>query len=182
MAAPPPVTASAGAEAATGAAAWTGASAAIGWCSAVARSHGAGAAGVSGSDVEKSTSWGSGIEQQNIGVVVYLFSGWMVALQQRATIDLVVGGRRMGRTPPTAYAEASLQAFMRGDAKTRAAFYQRGIADGWLSRNEVRDLENLEPQEGLDEFLVPSNLTLISVDGELVPLSSKGVEDAAESA
>lgn len=133
-------------------------------------------------DVEKSTSWGTGIEQQNIGVVVYLFSGWMVALQQRVTLDLVVGGRRMGRTPPTAYAEASLQAFMRGDAKTRSAFYQRGIADGWLSRNEVRDLENLEPQEGLDEFLVPSNLTLISVDGELVPLSSKGVEDAAESA
>lgn len=128
-------------------------------------------------DVEKSTSWGTGIEQQNIGVVVYLFSGWVTAVEQRISTDLVAGGAR-GAT----YAKGALQGFLRGDAKTRSAFYQRAIADGWMSRNEVRELEELEPVDGLDEFLVPSNLTLISVDGEIIPLSAKGVADAEQSA
>jgi hypothetical protein len=36
-----------------------------------------------------------------------------------------------------------------------------------MSRNEVRELENLNPVDGLDEYLVPSNMTLPELLGNL---------------
>lgn len=53
-----------------------------------------------------------------------------------------------------------LKGILRGDLKTQAEFYRKGILDGWLNRNEVRDYENLNPVDGLDEYLVPTNMTL----------------------
>lgn len=53
-----------------------------------------------------------------------------------------------------------LKGILRGDLKTQAEFYHKAIFDGWLSRNEVRDLENLNPVDGLSEYLVPQNMTL----------------------
>ncbi len=122
---------------------------------------------------EKSTSWGTGIEQQFITWVQVTLLGWLTLTAQRVTRELLPGGWTAGSW----YAEHSVEGLLRGDSKTRAAFYNRAIMDGWMNRNEVRVRENLEPEDGLDEFLVPSNLTLISVDGELVPLSSAGVGD-----
>jgi hypothetical protein len=48
-----------------------------------------------------------------------------------------------------------VEGLLRGDTKTRAEFYKEGIMDGWLNRNEVRELEDRNPADGLDEFLVP---------------------------
>jgi hypothetical protein len=47
---------------------------------------------------------------------------------------------------------------MRGDAASRSAYYQSGIQNGWLTRNEARIAENLNPIEGLDEPLRPLNM------------------------
>ena len=47
---------------------------------------------------------------------------------------------------------------MRGDAASRAAYYQSGIQNGWLTRNEARIAENLNPLDGLDEPLRPLNM------------------------
>jgi hypothetical protein len=47
---------------------------------------------------------------------------------------------------------------MRGDAASRSAYYQSGIQNGWLTRNEARVAENLNPLEGLDEPLRPLNM------------------------
>lgn len=47
---------------------------------------------------------------------------------------------------------------MRGDARARAAFYQFGILTGWMTRNEARNLEDMNRLEGLDEPLVPLNM------------------------
>jgi len=54
------------------------------------------------------------------------------------------------------YAEHNVEGLLRGDSTTRAAFYQRGIEDGWLLRSEVRAMENLSPVEGIDEVEGPS--------------------------
>lgn len=43
----------------------------------------------------------------------------------------------------TYFAEHSLEGLLRGDSTNRAQFYERGIADGWLTKDEVRQLENL---------------------------------------
>lgn len=123
-------------------------------------------------DMTNSTSWGTGLEQQVLGWVKFTLQLFITVTEQRWTSELLGADE---------YYEHSLEGLLRGDAASRAAFYQRSIQDGWRTRNEVRDLENLEPAEGLDEFIVPSNMTLISVDGTLVPLSSAGVADTTPS-
>ncbi len=45
------------------------------------------------------------------------------------------------------FAEHSVEGLLRGDSKTRAEFYERGIADGWLDVDEVRRLENLPARQ-----------------------------------
>ncbi len=47
---------------------------------------------------------------------------------------------------------------MRGDAASRSAYYQSGIQNGWLTRNEARIAENLNPISGLDQPLRPLNM------------------------
>ena len=47
---------------------------------------------------------------------------------------------------------------MRGDAASRSAYYQSGIQNGWLTRNEARVSENLNPLQGLDQPLRPLNM------------------------
>lgn len=51
----------------------------------------------------------------------------------------------------------NIDGFLRGDMKTRSAFYHNAILDGWLNRNEVREMENRNQVDGLDEYLYPSN-------------------------
>lgn len=129
-------------------------------------------------DMEKSTSWGAGIEQQSIGLSVYTIDGWLTLIEQRITREWLPGGWSAGSW----YAEHVTEGLLRGDSKARSAFYHQAITDGWMNRNEVRVRENLEPVEGGDEFLVPSNMTLVSIDGKLIPLTDAGIDNATEEA
>jgi hypothetical protein len=66
----------------------------------------------------------------------------------------------------------------------RYSAYHNGIADGWLTRNEARAFEDLEALPGLDEPLVPLNMTTVdNLDAvQTAPVApntkdpSKGVE------
>lgn len=51
----------------------------------------------------------------------------------------------------------NLNALMRGDMKSRYLSYASGIASGWMTRNEARELEDRNPIAGLDEPLTPMN-------------------------
>lgn len=53
----------------------------------------------------------------------------------------------------------TIDGLLRGDAKSRNEAYAIGVQNGWLSRNEVRALENMNPVDGLDEYLAPMNMT-----------------------
>jgi len=55
----------------------------------------------------------------------------------------------------------NLDGLLRGDMKTRAEFYNRGIQSGWLSRNEVREMENRNSIDGLDDLLYPANMNVV---------------------
>jgi HK97 family phage portal protein len=57
-----------------------------------------------------------------------------------------------------AFVKFNLNALMRADTQSRAAYYTQAIQNGWMNRNEVRGLENLNNVEGGDEFLTPMNL------------------------
>lgn len=125
-------------------------------------------------DTEKSTSWGTGIEQQFIGWVQTIVYPELVNIEQIVTGDVLPGDQW--------FAEYTLEGLLRGDSAARQAFYASAIQWGWMTRNEVRTRENLEPLPGLDEPLTPSNMTLISIDGKAVPLTTGGGADAASSA
>jgi HK97 family phage portal protein len=101
-------------------------------------------------DVERSTSWGTGIEQQTIGLVKFtLASDWLVPTEQKVTLDLL---------PPGIEAKYNIDALMRGDAASRAQFYTALRNLGVLSVNEIRDLEDMDPIPDGDGFLEPLNM------------------------
>lgn len=102
-------------------------------------------------DVEKSTSWGSGIEQQTIGMVQFtLQPSYLTRVEKRFTKEVL--------TTENVYAEYAVEGLLRGDSAARAAFYAQAVQWGWMTRNEVRVRENLEPIEGLDSVLTPLNM------------------------
>lgn len=55
----------------------------------------------------------------------------------------------------------NLDGLLRGDLATRSEFYQKAILNGWMSRNEVREMENLNPIDGLDEMMYPGNELIV---------------------
>jgi HK97 family phage portal protein len=52
----------------------------------------------------------------------------------------------------------NLNALVRGDFATRTAGYATALQNGWMSQNEVRSLENLNPFEGGDDYHVQLNM------------------------
>lgn len=54
-----------------------------------------------------------------------------------------------------------LDGLLRGDTQARSAYYHNAILDGYMSRNEVRELEGLEHLEGLDDMLYPLNTGVV---------------------
>lgn len=82
--------------------------------------------------VEKSTSWGTGIEQQSIGFVVFTMKTWLVRVEQRVT-------RLVG---PRSFAKYSVEGLLRGDSKQRADFYKAMWDIGVFSTNDIREMED----------------------------------------
>lgn len=100
-------------------------------------------------DTEKSTSWGTGIEQQSIGFVVYTLRPWLTRVEQRVTRLL---------KPGPVYARYAVEGLLRGDSAQRAAFYQQMWNIGVFSTNDIRRLEDFEPVEGGDVRYRPLNM------------------------
>lgn len=59
---------------------------------------------------------------------------------------------------PNLYAYFTVEGLMRGDLKGRYDAYATARQWGWLSVNDIRDLENLNPVEGGDIYLQPLNM------------------------
>ena len=112
-------------------------------------------------DTEKSTSWGSGIEQQTIGFITYTLRPWIVRWERELTRKLFTREERR-----TYFVEFSVDGLARADLEARYKSYAVAITNGWMNRNEVRRLENLNPAAGLNEFLTPANMTVGQPDPE----------------
>lgn len=95
----------------------------------------------------------SNIEHQSLEFVTHTLRPWLVRIEQSANRDLF-GPLEAGQY----FVEHKLDALLRGDIKSRYEAYASGITNGWLKRNEVRQLENLNPEDGLDDLLVPLNM------------------------
>lgn len=100
-------------------------------------------------DTEKSTSWGTGIEQQSIGFVTYTLRPWLTCIEQALTAFL----------PNGQFAKFNIDGLLRGDVKTRWEAYQLGRDSGVYSVNDIRAMEDLPPIDGPegDLHLQPMN-------------------------
>lgn len=100
-------------------------------------------------DTEKSTSWGSGIEQQTQGFLTFTAEDDLTMWEETIARDLIVD--------PKLYPKFNRAALVKGDIKTRTAAYQSALQWGWLSPNEVRELEDRNPRPEGDEYYDPPN-------------------------
>lgn len=98
-------------------------------------------------DQEKSTSWGTGMEQQFTTWVMLTVKPDAQRIEQRFSSEMVASDE---------YAEFTLEGLMRGDSAARAAFYGSGIQNGWLVPNDIRPLENLPLVPWGDEPYAPT--------------------------
>ena len=57
------------------------------------------------------------------------------------------------------YTKHNLKGLLQGASKERSEFYASAILNGWMTRNDVRILEDMNPIEGLDTPLRPLNTT-----------------------
>lgn len=107
-------------------------------------------------DVERSTSWGSGIDSQEQGYVAHTLRPWT------RRVDGVLGSQLLLPEEKTnRFFEHLFEELLRGDIATRYGAYVQAITNGWMTRNEVRERENMNPRKGLDVMLQPLNMTTV---------------------
>lgn len=76
------------------------------------------------------------------------------------------------------YVKHAVEGLLRGDTAARTAYYNAGVAGGWLLVNEARALEDLPPIEGGDTPRMPQNLALLDALGRPVPMPGGSASSA----
>lgn len=110
--------------------------------------------------MEKSTAWGSGLEQMNLWFLQYGLMPWLVRIEQAISRCLISPGDRL-----TYFAKHNVDALLRADTQGRTAFYVAGRQNGWFTANEVREKEEMAPMEGGD---------VLTVQAQMIPLTDVG--------
>lgn len=93
------------------------------------------------------------IEQAALEYVIDTLLSWFVNWEQECNRSLLEGDDQ-----EEYYYEFLVDHLLRGDIKSRYDAYKSAILTGFMNRNEARERENLNPADGLDEFLEPSNM------------------------
>jgi HK97 family phage portal protein len=118
----------------------------------------------------KETSWGSGIEEMNMDFIASALRPWAQAWQQAISRDLILDESQY-------YAEFLFDAMTVGRLLDRYQAFHLAITDGWMSRNEAREIENHNREDGLDTYLMPANM--IPGDGSAEPAQQGQDQPAA---
>jgi len=100
---------------------------------------------------QNSTSWGTGLEQQTLGFLMFTLRRRLKRIEKAVAKQLLSAADRAAGIS----VKFNIEDLLRADSKGRAEFYRAALGDtqkpGWMVRNEVRALENLPPVEGWDE-------------------------------
>ncbi len=120
--------------------------------------------------MDKQSSWASSVEAQNLHFLTNSLRPLLVNIEQEITRCLI------GEADAEEFfAEFAVEGLLRADSAGRAAWYNTALQNGWMSRNEVRRLENLPPIVGGDVFTVQSALVPL----EQLGATAGGVSPAA---
>jgi HK97 family phage portal protein len=125
-----------------------------------------------------------GLEQQNLAFLTYTLRPYLTRLEASFNRWLVPEKER-GKI----YVEHNTDSLLRADSAARASLYSTMVQNGLMTRNEVRERENLAPMDGGDILTAQTNLAALSditdePDDEPAPapIVIPGSEPAAPSA
>ena len=111
-------------------------------------------------DHSKATTWGSGLEELNLGYLTFtvqpILEQWEQEIQRRLFSDNKY------------FAEFLTISLLRGRTSERYNAYVQARQNGWMSANDIRRAENLNPipaDEGGDDYLVQLNMQKLSTVG-----------------
>jgi HK97 family phage portal protein len=93
------------------------------------------------------------IEQQSAEFLLYTIQPWLVRFEQAISQRVIPAAQRRKY-----FAEFMVDGLLRADIDTRYAAYATGRQWGWLSVNEIRARENMNPIIGGDVYLTPLNM------------------------
>jgi HK97 family phage portal protein len=102
----------------------------------------------------------SNIEEQGVGFVTYSLGPWLTNSEQALSRDLLMPAEKK-----TLLIEHLVDGLLRGRTSERYQAYQLGLQGGWMSPNEVRERENMNPYDGGDTYLLPMNMAPASSAG-----------------
>ncbi len=105
-------------------------------------------------DMDKSTSWGTGIDSQEQGYVNHTLRPYAVRTEQALNTQLLLPADRADGY----FFEHLFDGLLRGDIATRFESYVKAINNGIMSPNEVRAKENLNAYKNGDVFWRPLNM------------------------
>lgn len=117
-------------------------------------------------DLEHATF--SNIEHQSISFAVHTIRPWLVRIEQSMNKALFSKNER-GKY----FVKFNMDGLMRGDYKSRMEGYAIARQNGWMSADDIRGLENLNPigaAKGGEEYLV---------NGNMIPIKQAGQQNAA---
>lgn len=127
-------------------------------------------------DLEKSSF--SNIEQQSLEFVKYTLEPWIVRWEQSLNRAL------LSETEKAAYfVKFNVDGLLRGDYQSRMNGYATARQNGWMSANDIRELENLDliPDElGGNLYLINGNMTKLQDAGIFASSSAAGKEEKTD--
>ncbi|HQP79065.1 MAG TPA: phage portal protein [Bacteroidales bacterium] len=112
-------------------------------------------------DLDKSSF--SNIEQQSLEFVKYTLNPWVIRWEQALQQSLILPSEK-----PSLFLKFNLDGLLRGDYSSRMSGYATGRQNGWLSANDIRELEDMNrisAEEGGDLYLINGNMTKLADAG-----------------
>lgn len=112
-------------------------------------------------DLEKSSF--SNIEQQSLEFVKYTLEPWLVRWEQSMVRSLLTANEKQEY-----FIKFNVDGLLRGDYASRMSGYATARQNGWMSANDIRELENLDripAEDGGDLYLINGNMTKLADAG-----------------
>uniref|UniRef100_UPI003FF00484 phage portal protein n=1 Tax=Megasphaera sp. TaxID=2023260 RepID=UPI003FF00484 len=112
-------------------------------------------------DLEKSSF--NNIEQQSMEFVKYTLDPWVIRWEQAMQKALF-----MPEEKKQFFLKFNVNGLMRGDYESRMTGYSIGRQNGWLSANDIREMEDMNPvpdEEGGNLYLVNGSMTKLKDAG-----------------
>lgn len=109
----------------------------------------------------KQSSWASSLEALNQQFLTYTLLPILRNIEESIS-KCLVRPEDQGRL----FVKFNYEGFLRADSAARSAYYTQAVANGWMSRNEVREKEDLPKMEGGDTYTVQSAMIPLDKVGE----------------